>query len=90
MAKEEAAGRSYLGEWHSHPYGYARPSMTDICTAARIAEEVGFPIMLLIVALDRHNIKRRSYIVDKAGRITETDEKGFGLKTSIGATNQSS
>ncbi len=28
----------YLGDWHSHPYGTAMPSMTDWWVAARISK----------------------------------------------------
>jgi integrative and conjugative element protein (TIGR02256 family) len=28
----------YLGDWHSHPYGRAKPSMTDWWVAARISK----------------------------------------------------
>jgi integrative and conjugative element protein (TIGR02256 family) len=37
--KESDGSHLYLGEWHSHPLGPARPSGTDITTLADIAAE---------------------------------------------------
>lgn len=33
---EQPHAFEYLGDWHSHPYGRAEPSMTDLRVAARI------------------------------------------------------
>jgi integrative and conjugative element protein (TIGR02256 family) len=54
----EGSGRitTYLGDWHSHPRGRARPSAKDLATFARVAAgpESGTHLPLaLILALGR-------------------------------------
>ncbi|HEY8722856.1 MAG TPA: Mov34/MPN/PAD-1 family protein [Gaiellaceae bacterium] len=50
----EASGRraTYLGDWHSHPKGLARPSWKDQRTARSIAEfreaRMSNPLMLIV------------------------------------------
>lgn len=49
---EETAGAySYLGDWHSHPRGSARPSEVDVGTAAKIAanQAVELPRPLVLI-----------------------------------------
>lgn len=58
---EESEGRyRYLGSWHSHPFGSARPSPVDTATAEMIATEVEVRLprpILLIQSL--HPLRRR-------------------------------
>jgi integrative and conjugative element protein (TIGR02256 family) len=45
----------YLGSWHSHPNGSARPSGTDVATTAAVADEpeVRLPSPVLIIQATR-------------------------------------
>lgn len=38
----------WIGEWHTHPGGLARPSFTDRRTWARLAKHTGSPMAFLI------------------------------------------
>lgn len=53
---ERPYASEYLGDWHSHPYGRAEPSITDWWVAARIARYRAArnpkPLMMICSATD--------------------------------------
>lgn len=54
---------TYLGDWHTHPFGNVNPSAQDAETAAMIGRDRRFrtPIPLYAVAArDRWRVRRRS------------------------------
>lgn len=61
---------TYLGDWHSHPFGHPRPSWVDRKTFARVAasEDSGtrFPLML-ILTLGRPR-EPGAFVVSRTGR----------------------
>jgi len=51
VTAESAGAERYIGSWHSHPFGIARPSRLDRRTARRIANdaEVGWPRPIMLI-----------------------------------------
>ena len=41
---------TYVGEWHTHPFGLAEPSITDSRTWASLASKVTLPLIFVIAA----------------------------------------
>ncbi len=40
---------SYVGEWHSHPYGPIQPSWTDMTVWRRVTEQQKLPCIFILV-----------------------------------------
>lgn len=52
LEAEEAMGRHYIGEWHSHPKSPAAPSMIDQDSHSELAKMLGEPLVCMIVGGD--------------------------------------
>jgi integrative and conjugative element protein (TIGR02256 family) len=53
--RQSRGGERWIGSWHTHPYGRARPSLLDRRTAGKVATElaVGCPRPLMLIQTTR-------------------------------------
>lgn len=50
---------SYVGDWHSHPLGPARPSGTDVGAAAKMASDEGVDLPRPLVIIQQTHVFHR-------------------------------